>query len=394
MSLNDPIYDLVVLRYGELFLKGANRSRFEAVLEQNVRNALSALPSPILERAQGRLFVVCPAEEIRRATAILGRVFGFSSLSPAIQVSPEMEEIGQAALRLAQHAVALDQPRSFRIKARRSDKRFPLPSPEIGRQIGSTVFESTGLKVDLTAPDLTLGVEVGAVRSFVYYERQPGAGGLPVGVSGRVALLLSGGIDSPVAGHLMQKRGCVLHGIYFHSPPYTGPRTKDKVCELARKLAPAQGGLDLEVVNFTKIQEAIRKNAPAEMAVVLYRRMMMRIASVLARRSACLAIATGDSLGQVASQTLENMSCVQESADLPVLRPLLTYDKAETIALAQRIGTYERSIEPYEDCCSLFVPKHPLIRARTRTVQRFEHKLDLQELLDEATANSERIPLT
>jgi thiamine biosynthesis protein ThiI len=201
-----------------------------------------------------------------------------------------------------------------------------------------------------------------------------------VGASGKVALLLSGGIDSPVAGHLMQKRGCTLAAVYFHSFPYTGERTRDKVARLAALLAPAQGGLSLLVAHFTEIQQRIRNGAPAEMAVILYRRSMLRIATRLALKQGCGALASGENLGQVASQTLENLACIQLAAGLPVLRPLLTYDKAETIALARRIGTYELSIEPYDDCCSLFVPRHPLTRARAGEVEQAESKLSLEPL--------------
>jgi len=228
------------------------------------------------------------------------------------------------------------------------------------------------------------------VRSFVFVERVTGAGGLPVGASGDVALLLSGGIDSPVAGHLMQKRGCVLHPIHFHSFPYTGERSRDKVVQLARALAPAQERLELQVAPFTEVQLAIRNSCPGEMAVVLYRRMMMRIASILAKARGCVALATGENLGQVASQTLENLACIELAATLPVLRPLLAFDKAETVELAKRVGTYEISIQPYEDCCALFVPKHPLTRAEEGPVAEAEQRIDVEALVQDAVARTER----
>jgi len=384
--------DLIVLRHGELFLKGDNRRQFEQVLESNLRRTLSTIPEAWIERGQGRHFVHCPPAELPSALTRLRQVFGLSSLSPALAVEPELEALAAAALSSVQRLLAEGRrPASFRIKARRADKSFPLPSPEIGRQIGARVVEATGLAVDLEHPELTVGVEVGPVRSFVFVDRLPGAGGLPVGVSGKVLLLLSGGIDSPVAGHLMQKRGCRLDAVYFHSPPYTGARTRAKVEQLASRLAPAQGELTLQVVTFTSIQTTIRDGAPCEMAVVLYRRAMMRIASALASRRGCLALATGENLGQVASQTIENLGCIEAVAERPVLRPLLAYDKAETIELARRIGTYDLSTQPYEDCCSLFVPRHPLIRAQAETVARVEAGLPLKALCEEAVASAEPV---
>ncbi len=382
--------DLIVLRHGELFLKGDNRRQFEQVLESNLRRTLAPIPEARIERGQGRHFVRCPAAELPAALARLSRVFGLSSLSPAVAVAPELDALGAAAVAAVEEAIARGRrPRSFRVKARRADKSFPHPSPEIGREVGACVVAATGLAVDLEQPELTVGVEIGPVLSFVFVERVAGAGGLPVGVSGKVLLLLSGGIDSPVAGHLMQKRGCRLDAVYFHSPPFTGARTRAKVEQLAARLAPAQGDLTLAVVTFTPIQTAVRDGAPCEMAVILYRRAMMRIASALAQQRGCLALATGENLGQVASQTIENLSCIEATASLLVLRPLVAFDKAETIELARRIGTYDLSTEPYEDCCSLFVPRHPLIRARPEPVERAEAELALEALCAEAVAGAE-----
>ena len=372
---------LIVLRYGELFLKGANRNRFESILLENLRYALREHPGAKLEKGQGRVFVHCP-QGAARAARQLSRVFGLSSLSLAVEVPQELDALIEAALARVQRSLDERPVSSFRIKARRSDKSFPLPSPEINRQLGQAVVDGTGLAVDLEHPDLTVGVELGPTRSFVFVDRIPGAGGLPVGASGQVALLLSGGIDSPVAGHLMQKRGCRLDAVYFHSFPYTGERTQAKVQQLAEILAPAQRRLKLHVVPFTEIQKAIRDHAPAELAVVLYRRSMMRIASAIARARGCPALATGENLGQVASQTLDNLACIQSAADRPVLRPLLAHDKAETIELARKIGTYELSIQPYDDCCSLFVPKHPVTRGKPWVVARAEEGVEQLEPLE------------
>jgi tRNA uracil 4-sulfurtransferase len=386
-----PLHRILVLRHGELFLKGQNRGRFEALLERNLRRALGGLEAIRLERGQGRTFVSCAPAAEAEALSRVGRVFGLTSVSIALSAPADLELLSEAALALVEEVRARREIRSFRVAARRSEKRFPLTSPEINRLVGARVVERFGFAVDLESPDLVVGLEVGPVRSFVHVDRSPGAGGLPVGSSGEVALLLSGGIDSPVAGHLLQKRGCTLRAVYFHAFPYTGERTRAKVVRLAALLSPAQGELDLHVVSFTKVQEAIRDGAPAELSVVLYRRAMMRIASALAEERGCLALATGENLGQVASQTLENLSCIERASRLPVLRPLLTNDKADTIALAQRIGTFELSTLPYEDCCSLFVPKHPSTRVRLEVVERVEARLGLEPLLLEAARSAELV---
>ena len=380
MSETDITPSLIVLRYGELFLKGANRGQFESILQRNVKRAMQGLDGVRLERGQGRLFVNCQGAGADAALGRLARVFGLSSLSPAQEVPQQLEAVSQAALQQVQAVLERREVRSFRVTAKRADKDFSPGSPEINRLVGAHVVQHTGLAVDLHNPELVVGVEIGPQRSFVFTERLPGAGGLPVGASARVALLLSGGIDSPVAGHLMQKRGCQLEAIYFHSFPYTSERSQAKVQQLAERLAPAQGALKLHVVPFTAVQTAVRDKAPRELAVVLYRRSMMRIACALAARLRCPALATGENLGQVASQTLENLACIQHVADRPVLRPLLTYDKLETIAVAYRIGTYELSIQPYDDCCSLFVPRHPATRANPRTAARAEAEAELEPL--------------
>ena len=384
---------MIVLRYGELFLKGANRPHFESLLRRNVERALAGLSGVKLQRAQGRLFAELPAEDEPEAAARLATVFGLASLSRATAVEPDMDRIGEVALEQVAAALAAGpRPSSFRVSVKRSDKRFPVPSPEIGRLVGAKIFEATGINVDLSNPELDVGVEVGTKRTFVFTGRIQGAGGLPVGASGNVALLLSGGIDSPVAGHLMQKRGCQLEAIYFHSPPYTGERARDKVEQLAGKLARAQGGvLPLHVVPFTAVQEAVRDGAPPDLAVVLYRRSMLRIAQTLARTRRCQALASGENLGQVASQTLENMVCIQAVSELPLLRPLLAFDKAETIAIARVIGTYDLSILPFDDCCSLFVPRHPATKARKLTVEKVERRLELEPVEEAAVEGTELV---
>lgn len=377
----------VVLRFGELFLKGKNRFVFEVALEKNVRAALKGREDVELIRKHGRMFVVggCDDDLIAR----LKKVFGAASLSKVRFVEKNIEEITRAAVEMTRQR----DPRvkTFRIAARRSDKTFPMISSEIGRHVGSAAALDSGLGVDLTNPDLSIGVEVGAEWTFLWSEDIQGAGGLPVGTSGSGLLLLSGGIDSPVAGHLMQKRGLDLHGIYFHSFPYTGDGAKDKVVRLAKVLAERQKGFHLHAVPFTKVQEIFRDSADAKLLVVLYRRAMMRIASMVAEKHKLKCLITGESLGQVASQTIQNLTAVEDAAGLPVLRPLIGFDKSDIISIARKIETFDISILPHDDCCSLFVPRHPETHASLKYVLRSESRADWRAAVEEAFNNIETI---
>ena len=388
------IREAIILRYAELFLKGLNRSFFERKLLDSTRRALADLPGCKVTRLHGRVLVEVETGQQAAAMIRLQRVFGLSSLSPATLAPAEELLLTEAAADLARRAVRrFATPPSFRVKTQRSDKRFPIPSPELSRRIGGRIIEELGLSVDLENAELTVGVEIGPERSFVFTDTVPGPGGLPTGSAGKVALLLSGGIDSPVAGWLAAKRGCDVDAVYFHSFPYTGDKTREKVISLARVLARWQGPSRLFVVPFTDVQKALRDAGPAELAVVLYRRMMLRVAEAIARREGALAVVTGENLGQVASQTLENLAVIEEPATMPLLRPLIMNDKNDTITLAKRIGTYDLSVQPYEDCCSLFVPDHPATRARLVDVARAESKLDVAALATQLAAAAERVDI-
>jgi tRNA uracil 4-sulfurtransferase len=368
---------VVLCRFGEIFLKGANRGRFERMLVDSVRQAVAGLPEARVSAPYGRVLVSVPAAELEEACARLGRVFGLVSLSPGRVVPAEREAILEAAVAEAQAGAARDPgARAFKIEARRSDKRFPMTSYEIACAAGARVGAATGLPVDLHTPPLTVGIEVSSEVAYVFCDTRPGPGGLPVGASGRALLLLSGGIDSPVAGWLAAKRGLTLDAVYFHSPPFVGEKSRDKVVALARELGRWQAVRSLYVAPFTEVQKRLREAGPAELAVVLYRRMMLRVADLLADRGRATALVTGENLGQVASQTLTNMTVIDAAARRLVLRPLLTFDKTETIALARRIGTYDTSVLPYEDCCALFVPAHPATAARLADAERAEERLD------------------
>ena len=369
----------ILCRFGEIFLKGGNRGRFERALADNVRAAVEGLPEVRVSTPHGRLVVHVRTEDLEEACTRVSRVFGLVSLSPTLTVPAQMEAIGEAALEGARAALAGNPSlaRSFRIEARRSDKRFPLSSPEIGREVGGKIAAATGVPVDLENAALAVGIEVGTDAAHIYCETRPAPGGLPVGMSGRGVLLLSGGIDSPVAGWLAAKRGLTLDAVYFHSPPFVGEKSRDKVLSLARELARWQAVRTLYVAPFTDCQKRLREAGPAELAVVLYRRMMMRVADLLADRVAASCLVTGENLGQVASQTVPNLTVIEQAARHLVLRPLITYDKMETTALARRIGTFDISSLPYDDCCSLFVPPHPATAARLVDAERAEQGLDL-----------------
>jgi thiamine biosynthesis protein ThiI len=383
----------VVLRAGELFLKGRNRPMFERALEDNVTRVLRRFGPLELHRGQGRLFVSIGgggggfAGNPPGLVADLAQVFGVVSLSPVIYVQPDLEVIGALCVELAAQGRA-EGVASFRITARRPDKRFPVRSNEMNARIGAQVVAATGLRVDLGAPDLEIGIEIGPKRSFVYRGVIPGAGGLPVGVSGEAVLLISGGIDSPVAGHLCQKRGLSLTCVHFHSAPWTSAASQDKVRQLAAKLARRQAAMTLHLVPFGPIQERIRNETDESYRVVLYRRFMLRIARRIAENVGAKALVTGDCLGQVASQTLENLACIADATDMLVLRPLLGFDKTEVVALARAIGTFETSIQPHDDCCSLFVPLHPQTRGKASRARELERRLDVDRLVDEGLAGT------
>jgi thiamine biosynthesis protein ThiI len=319
----------------------------------------------------------------------LRHVFGIASLSKVRFAEKNIDDVTRIAVEMSKERDA--NVRTFRIAARRADKTFPMISSEIGRHAGSAVAVDSGLGVDLTEPDLTIGVEIGTDWTFLWNRDIPGAGGLPVGTSGTGLLLLSGGIDSPAAGHLMQRRGLELSGIYFHAFPYTGDGAKDKVIRLAEVLARRQKSFHLHVVPFTKVQERFRDGADAKLLVVLYRRAMMRIASMTAEKHKLQCLITGESLGQVASQTIQNLQAIEDAARLPVLRPLIGLDKSDIVAIARKIETFDISILPHDDCCSLFVPRHPETHASLKYVLRSESHTEWQPALEEAFENIETI---
>ena len=383
-----------MIRFGEIFLKGENRPFFERMLLQNAQRAVGRIAGARVEKIHGRLLAFPGEGGMAPMLAALSRLFGASSLSPAKVMERDVATISAAAVELTRAEVErLGRKPRFKIEARRADKRFVANSMELGRIAGGAVVQALGLPVDVHNPELTIGVEVGWDQAFVYAGVIPAPGGLPAGVTGRVELLLSGGIDSPVAGWMMMKRGCILNATYFHSFPYTGEKTQDKVTRLAKLLANWQlSDIRLKIVPFTNAQKALREaNPDGKMAVVLYRRMMMRVAERIARNADAKALATGEALAQVASQTLENIGVIGAASSLPVLRPCLGHDKQETIAIARRIGTFETSIEPYDDCCSLFVPEHPQTKSRLDIAEKIESSIDVRAIAHDCYSRATEI---
>jgi tRNA uracil 4-sulfurtransferase len=383
-------YDGILLRYGELALKGKNKADFENRLLQNIRHKLRPFVGATVRKTAGRIFVELKDEPMTPIMKPLSEIFGLVGFSPALQVDSTIEAIEQAALRWVESQSGAI--RTFKVISRRVDKRFPIGSQAMNCRIGAYILSHMDqLSVDVHQPDLRLHIEVRGQISYVYGNDLPGLGGLPVGVSGRVILLLSGGIDSPVAGYLSLKRGVELQAVHFHSYPFTSERAKQKVIDLAQTLTPFAGDIRLHIVPFAKIQTAIRQHGDAAYLITVMRRIMVRIAQELAKRNQALALVTGESLGQVASQTLESMDAIYAVTDMPVLRPVIGMDKQEIITLAQRIGTYEISILPYEDCCTLFVPKAPKTKPVREVVAKQEERLNLQHLIQQAIAGTEVI---
>ncbi|MBA4493238.1 tRNA uracil 4-sulfurtransferase ThiI [Paenactinomyces guangxiensis] len=383
----------ILLRYGELALKGKNKADFEDRLVNNIRAKLEKFTGVSVTKMRGRIFVEFNDQAIEPMIQELSEVFGLVGFSPAVRLDSEIELIQKAALELAESQGP--EVRTFKVNSKRADKRFPIGSQEMNRRIGGYILaHSPQLKVDVHNPDLIVHVEVRGKYSYVYGNDIPGPGGLPVGSSGRVMLLLSGGIDSPVAGYLALKRGVELQAVHFHSYPFTSERAKQKVIDLAQILTRFGGRIRLHVVPFTEIQTEINKHCYESYSITVMRRIMLRISQELARKHKALALVTGESLGQVASQTLESMNAINEVVQIPVLRPVIGMDKQEIMAIAKRIGTYETSILPYEDCCTVFLPKAPKTKPDREVAARQEAKLDTARLIREAVEGTEIIDLS
>lgn len=380
-------YDHILIRYGELSLKGKNRNSFIKQLYDNVRKACTGFPTLEFEKQHDRMYIYLHDEDEKKVCEIVSKVFGISSLSLAVKVPSDLEEIKKACLEV----LPLDKDKTFKVAARRNDKTFPVVSDQINRIIATTILKNSNWKVDVHNPDYKVVIEVRHEASYIMTNKIAGAGGYPVGVGGKAMVLLSGGIDSPVASFLMMKRGVRIECIHFASPPYTSQNAQDKVLELARLISGYQGEILVHVIPFTNLQLAIYQNAPESYAITIMRRMMMRIAAEMAKKKNALAIATGESIGQVASQTLESMNTINAVTNMPIIRPVVCMDKVEIIDLSKKIGTYATSILPFEDCCTIFTPKNPVTKPRIDKCEKYEAKWDYEAMVQQCVDQAESI---
>ena len=373
---------VILVKVGEIHLKGQNRPYFERKLMDNIRNALKGSEARV-SIAQSRIYIKNISDSyLNEALERLKGVFGIHAVSPALQVDKDMDVIMNTAVRMLDEAGIREG--TFKVKARRADKHFPLQSPEIAVTAGEYILEHTHLKVDVVRPEHLVQIEIREDAAYVYVKEISCAGGMPLGTGGRAALLLSGGIDSPVAGYMIARRGVVIDAVHFHSFPHTSERAKEKVITLAELLSKYCGEIRLNVVPFTKIQEEIYEKCPDKYLTVIMRRYMMKIAEQAARRSGAGALITGESIGQVASQTLNALYCTDEAVKMPVFRPLIGMDKLEIMDIARKIGTYETSILPYEDCCTVFTPRHPATKPGLEKAIEAEMALEEEKLIAEA----------
>ena len=401
------MYDLIIIRYGEIGLKGDNINDFITQLVSNIERATSDLGDFEISTVYGRIFLYAESDQIEKIVERLVNVPGIISLSPAQRFrigkkidkfsDQDFEELKKSAVELFQAEVN-SYPTTFKVETTRADKSFPIKSPELNCELGGEILkelesETSPLSVDVHQPKHLFEVEIRRGKIYLFLRREAGPGGLPVKSSGKALLLLSGGIDSPAAGWLGLKRGLSLNAVYFNSPPYTSERAKEKVIDLAKVLSRYGGKIKLQIPYFTEIQQEILKKCPERYTVTIMRRMMIRIANRLAKMNNELALVTGESLGQVASQTLEGLRSSDEVADYPILRPLITMDKNDIIDLSKNIGTYEISIRPHEDCCTIFVPDNPVTQPALDTIHYGEAELEIEKLIEHSIEKMEVITI-
>ena len=372
-----------LIKYGEIGIKGKNRYMFEDALVRQIRFALRGVDGTFLvHKCHGRVYVDCEGEyDYEETVESLKRVFGIVGICPVVRVA--VAEIGQLKRDVVSYMEQMypDKDLTFKVEARRANKRYPMNSMEINCELGEAILEAfPETKVDVHDPDVKLNVEI-REEVYIYSEIIQGPGGMPVGTNGSAMLLLSGGIDSPVAGYMIAKRGVELEAVYFHAPPYTSERAKEKVVDLARLVSKYAGPIKLHVVNFTDIQLYIYEKCPHEELTIIMRRYMMRIAEQFAKKDGCLGLITGESIGQVASQTMQSLAATNAVCTLPVYRPLIGFDKREIVEISEKIDTYEVSIQPFEDCCTIFVAKHPVTKPSVERMEKSE--LNLTEKIDE-----------
>lgn len=389
------MYKAFLIKYAEIAIKGKNRYIFEDALVEQIKYQLKDVEGKFrIVKEMGRIFVYAEsAFDYEETIEALKRVFGIFSICPAVVLEDEGFE------RLSEEVAAYvkklygDQELTFKVNTRRNKKTYPMQSMEVSSALGGIILDACpNMKVDVHKPDVFVNVEIRS-KIYLYSENIPGPGGMPLGTNGSAMLLLSGGIDSPVAGYMIAKRGVKIDAVYFHAPPYTSERAKQKVVDLAKLVARYSGPIRLHVVNFTDIQLYIYDKCPHEELTIIMRRYMMRIAEQIAKETECLGLITGESIGQVASQTMNSLIATNEVCELPVYRPLIGFDKQEIVEVSEKIGTYETSILPYEDCCTIFVAKHPVTKPNVKVIRRHEHNLDekIDELVQTALETKELI---
>jgi tRNA uracil 4-sulfurtransferase len=383
-------YERILIRYGEISTKGRNRNKFVEKLRKSVRIALAPFPNVKVEASRDRMYVLLNGEHCEGIIGKLKNIFGIQSFSPAIKIDRDIEVLKQSSLELV--GSLYQEGQTFKVTPKRSDKTFELDTDGINHTIGGHLLQNiSGIKVDVKNPDINLRIEVRKEAIYLSCETIQGAGGLPIGSSGKAMLMLSGGIDSPVAGYLAMKRGLEIEAVHFFSPPFTSERSKEKVIDLSKMLAEIYGSMTLHIVPFTAIQQTIREQIPENYSMTSTRRMMLRITDEIRKKHEGLAIITGESLGQVASQTLESMYAINDVTNTPLLRPLITMDKTDIIKIAQEIDTLEISNRPFEDCCTIFVPASPKTKPKREKVQRYESFFDFEPMIHEAVKETETL---
>lgn len=389
------MFTAFLIKYAEIGIKGKNRHLFEDALVHQIKFSLRSCDGKFfVHKTQGRIFVEAETEfDFDEVVARLKQVFGIAGICPVVYAEDEgFEKLKEDVLHYVDE-VYPDKNKTFKVQARRARKNYPKESMEINADLGEAILNAyPEMTVDVHEPEILLNVEI-REKIYIYSEIIPGPGGMPVGTGGKAMLLLSGGIDSPVAGYMIAKRGVKIDAVYFHAPPYTSDRAKQKVVDLARIVSRYTGPIYLHVINFTDIQLYIHEKCPHEELTIIMRRYMMRIAEHLAKESDCLGLITGESIGQVASQTMASLVATNEVCELPVYRPLIGFDKQEIVEVSEKIGTFETSILPFEDCCTIFVAKHPVTKPNVNIIRRHEHNLDekIEELVKTALETDELI---
>lgn len=386
---------IFIVRCGEVALKGMNKPYFERMLVERIKKNVKQFAGVDVRRHEGLIYVRAD-KSIDREQLLkqIGKVFGVASISPAVEAPSNLDAIGEEAVKYMLDLIETKGIKTFKVEAKRADKNFPVKSPEIGRIIGAKVLIGCKvLKVDVHNPDVHLFVDVRHDKSYIYQQKIAGFGGLPLGTNGKGMVLLSGGIDSPVAAWMMAKRGMLIEAVHFHSYPYTSQRAQEKVEDLARIVASYCGNFKMHVINLLPIQEQIVQNCPEEEATILVRRFMMRIAEKIAEKNGGMMLITGENLGQVASQTAEALVVTDACVKMPVMRPLIAMDKVDIMDKAEEIGTFETSIQPYEDCCTVFLPKHPSTKPKLDRIIESESKLDVDQLVEAAVASEEIVQI-